>query len=64
MKLIKLIGRSTNSWQEAAEDAVLQASKTIRHVKEVHVERFEGLVEDGRIKEYLAEVIVTFDVER
>jgi len=63
-KLIKIVGHSPNSWQEAAEKAVMEASKTVRHIKRVKVEEFEGVVENGKIKEYRTTVTLAFDVER
>lgn len=64
MKMIRIIGHSPNSWQEAAEKAVMEASKTVRHIKSVKVEEFGGVIEDGKIKEYYATVTLTFEVER
>ena len=63
-KLIKLIGESPNGWQEAVENALEEANKTVRHIKRLYVDRFIGVVENGKIKEYRAVVTLAFEVER
>ncbi len=63
-KLIKLIGESPNGWQEAVENALEEANKTVRHIKRLYVDRFIGVVENGKIREYRAVVTLAFEVER
>ena len=62
-KVIELIGSSKISWEDAALNAVREASRTIRHIKGVYLKECTAKVEDGRIIEYRANVKLTFIYE-
>ena len=62
-KVIELIGSSKVSFDDAVKNALKEATKTIRGIKEVWVQNFSALVEDGKITEYRANVKLTFIVE-
>ena len=64
VKIIELVGVSTTSWQNAVENAVNEASKTIRNLSGVHVKSYTGKIKDSKIVEYRANVKVSFTVER
>lgn len=64
VKVIELIGSSPNSWQEAAENALKEAAKTVRHIRGIHVKRCTAKVENNKIVEYRAVVKLAFIVER
>jgi flavin-binding protein dodecin len=64
VKIIELVGVSTTSWQNAVENAVKEASKTIRNISGVHVKSYTGKIKDSKIVEYRANVKVSFTVER
>jgi flavin-binding protein dodecin len=55
---------STPSWQNAVENAVNEASTTIRNLSGVHVKSYTGKIKDSKIVEYRANVKVSFTVER
>ncbi len=63
-KITELIGHSEKSWQDAAEMAVKEASKTIRGISGVEVSRLTGKVKDGKIVEYRANIEIAYGVER
>jgi flavin-binding protein dodecin len=62
-KVVELIGSSKVSFDDAVKNALDEAAKTIRGVKEVWVQNFSALVKDGKITEYRANVKLTFLVE-
>jgi len=64
VKIIELIGNSPNSWEEAAQNAVKEAAKTVRNIKGVDVKHCTAKVEKNRIVEYRAAVKIAFVVER
>lgn len=64
VKVIELVGESTNSWQEAAAAAVAEASKTIHNISGVEIYNFTADVDNGRISHYKANVKVAFVVDR
>ena len=63
-KIIDLIGSSPDGWQEAVENAVKEAAKTVKHIKGVHVKRCTAKVTANKIVEYRAAVKIAFTVER
>ncbi|MCJ7608959.1 dodecin family protein [Candidatus Bathyarchaeota archaeon] len=62
-KVVELIGSSKESFEGAVENAVDEAAKTIRGIREVWVQDLKAAVENGKITEYRAGVKVTFLVE-
>ncbi|HEU17545.1 MAG TPA: dodecin domain-containing protein [Methanolinea sp.] len=62
-KVIELIGSSSVSWEDAALNAVKEASRTIWHIKGVYLKECTAKVENGRIVEYRANVKITFIYE-
>ena len=64
VKIIQLIGSSKEGWQEATQNAIDEAAKTIRNIKSVHVKRCTAKVRENKIVEYRAVVNVAFVVSR
>ena len=64
VKIIELVGSSPNGWNEAAQNAVTEAAKTIKNIKGVHVKRCTGKVKNDKIIEYSANVKISFIVDR
>ena len=63
VKVLELVGESDNSWQEAVESAVKDASKTIRNITGVEVLNNTANVKDGNVVEYKANVAIAFKVD-
>ena len=63
VKIIELVGSSDKSWQDAVDNAVKRAAKTVRNIRGVDVLGWTGKVEDGKIVEYRANVKISFVVE-
>jgi len=62
VKVIELVGSSTISWEDAAKNAVAEATKTIRNITGVDVVGQTAVVEDGVIKEFRANIKIAFMV--
>jgi len=64
VKVIELVGTSPHSWQDAVQEAVKEAARTVRNITGVEVLNWRGEVgEGGRITEYRADVAIAFRVE-
>jgi hypothetical protein len=63
VKVIELIGASPNSWEEATQNAVAKAAKTVRNIVGVELISQTAVVEDGRITQYRSDVRLAFVVE-
>jgi flavin-binding protein dodecin len=63
LKVIEVLAESHKSWEDAAQQAVGDASKTVRNVKSIWIENFEATVEDGKIKSYRVNAKISFVLE-
>ena len=63
VKVLELVGESSRSWQEAAENAIREAAKTVENITGVEVYNMTASVDGGRISEYKANVKVAFAVD-
>jgi flavin-binding protein dodecin len=63
VRVIELVGVSSESWSDAARQVVTRASQTLRHITGLDVLKSSAIVKDGRIVEYHVNVKVAFIVE-
>jgi dodecin len=61
-KVSELIGSSPVSFEEAARQVVLRASRTLRGITGVHVVDKRVKIEDGRIAEYRVRLQLSFEM--
>jgi dodecin len=64
IKTIDLVGVSSESWRDAANQALAEASRTIRGITGMEVIETSCNVSDGQITEYLTHVQIKFRIER
>lgn len=62
VKVIKIIGTSTESWEAAAESAYQSADQTVEDLKGMEVTSWTANVDDTGITEYKATVELAFVV--
>jgi flavin-binding protein dodecin len=62
-KIIRIVGSSPNSWDEAARNAVAEAGKSLREMRIAEVEQFDMRFENGKIVEYRARLHISFRYE-
>ena len=59
-RITELVGTSKKSWEDAAENAVNAASKTLRDLRVAEVIKLDMVVEDGKVAAYRARVALSF----
>jgi flavin-binding protein dodecin len=64
VKVIELLSQSSKSWEDAAQGAVDEASKTLRNIRSIYIKEMTAEVENGKITNYRINANVTFDLER
>jgi flavin-binding protein dodecin len=64
IKTIDLVGVSAESWRDAADQALKEASRTIRGIESMDILETSCNVSDGQISEYLTHVRIKFRIER
>jgi flavin-binding protein dodecin len=63
VKVIELLSQSPKSWEDAAQGAVNEASKTLRNIRSIYVKEMTAEVENGKISNYRVNAKVSFDLE-
>ena len=62
-KKITLIGTSTESFEDAVDDAIERAEATLENIQWVEVEEFGVELATAENREYQAEAVVAFELE-
>lgn len=62
-KVTEVVGTSSKSFAQAAENAVSTAAKTVRNLRWFRVTELEGRIQDQHVSEYHATVRIYFDLE-
>ncbi|MCH9041369.1 MAG: dodecin family protein [Nitrosopumilus sp.] len=63
VKIIELMGTSSESWPKAVEEAVSKAGESLRNIHAVDVISLKAKVANGKISEYRADVKIAFVIE-
>lgn len=64
VKVVEVIGVSDKGFTEAAENAVEEASKTLKNIKSVYVKHMNANVENNKIVSYAVNAKISFEIER
>jgi flavin-binding protein dodecin len=59
-KVIRLVGSSPTSWEEAAKNAVETAGKSLRDLRIAEIQKLDLKIEDGKVAAYRALVNLSF----
>jgi flavin-binding protein dodecin len=62
-KILELVGSSEKSIEDAVQNAITRASKTIRYMKWFEVVQTRGHVENGSVRHYQVTLRVGFTLE-
>lgn len=60
LKVIEVLAESDTSWEDAAQQAVTRAAKTLHGIKSIYIKDFEAKVENGKIAKYRINASITF----
>jgi flavin-binding protein dodecin len=63
LKVIEVLANSDKGWEDAAQNAVDHASKTVKHIRSVNIQNQSATVKDGKITQYRVNVKISFEVE-
>ncbi len=63
-KIIDLVGTSEKNFADAANNAVIEASKTVRKIRRAEATKFDVKVVDDKVTLYRAEMNISFEIER
>lgn len=63
VKVIEVIAESKDGWKEAAQEAVTHAAKTIRNIKSIYIQDFQGTVQGDKITNYRLNAKISFLID-
>ena len=63
LKVIEVLAESKKSWEDAAQEAVETAAKTVRGIKSINVKNLQATVDKDRIISYRINAKITFALE-
>lgn len=63
LKVIEVMGSSNKSWEDAAQNIVTEAGKTLKNIRSIYIENMSAKVDKNKITEYRVDGKVTFEIE-
>ncbi len=63
-KVIEVLAFSTKSWEDAAQNAITEAAKTLKSIKSIYIQDQSAKVEKNKIVEYRITAKITFKLDR
>ncbi|WP_371059428.1 dodecin family protein [Rhodosalinus sp. 5P4] len=63
LKVIEVLAESDKSFEDAAQNAVTQASESVRNVKSVYIKEMKASVENGKITSYRVNAKISFALD-
>ncbi len=63
VKVIELLAQSDKSWEDATQQALMHASRTVRNIKSIYVKDMQAIVENDRIVQYRINAKVSFSID-
>lgn len=62
LKVIEILGNSTESFEDAIQNIITEASKTVKDIKSVYVKDMQVTVNNNQIEEYRVNAKVCFGI--
>lgn len=63
LKVIEVLANSDKSWEDAAANAVAQASRSVKNIRSVYINEQSATVKDGKMDNFRVNVKITFEVD-
>lgn len=62
VKVIEVLAESDTSWEDAAQQALDEASRTVRHIRSIYIKEFQAIVREGKIDKFRINAKISFVV--
>ncbi|MFZ9003668.1 MAG: dodecin family protein [Robiginitalea sp.] len=62
LKVIEILGNSTVSFEDAIQNIIDEAAKSVKDIKSVYINDMQATVKDNKIAQYRVNAKVTFGV--
>lgn len=63
LKVVEVLAESDKSWEDAAQQAVTKAGKSVRGIKSIYIKHMEAKVEKNRITGFRINANISFLVD-
>ena len=63
LKVIEIMANSDKGWDDAANNAVSHAARSVKNIRSVYVKEQSATVKNGAIDNYRVNVKITFEVD-
>lgn len=63
LKVIEVLAQSEKSWEDAAQNAIDEAAKSVRSIKSIYIKDIEATVENDKIATYRINAKISFLLE-
>jgi flavin-binding protein dodecin len=64
IKVIEILSNSSKSWEDAAQQAILEASKTIKNLRSIYIKEHSATIDkNNKIEEYRITANLSFEIE-
>jgi len=60
LKVIEVLAESDKSWEDAAQQAVAKAAKSVHNVKSIYIKNFEASVDNAKLTKYRINAKISF----
>ena len=64
VKVIEVLAQSEKSWEDAAQEAIREASKTVHNIKSIYIKEMEAKVEDDKITQFRINAKISFQLKK
>ena len=63
VKVIEIMSNSNKSWEDAAQQAVAEALKSLHNIKSIYIKDHSATVNNNKIKEYRITAQLSFELD-
>jgi len=63
IKVIEVLAQSDVSWEDAAQNAITEASKSVRNIKSIYIKDKSAKVKDNKIVKYRITAKISFLID-
>jgi flavin-binding protein dodecin len=60
VKVIEVIAESNQGWEQATQEALRIASKTVRNIQNIYVREMQAIVQNNQIVQYRVNAKISF----
>lgn len=63
IKVIEVLSDSNKSWEDATQQAIAKASKTVHNIRSIYIKDHSATVDNGKISSYRVTAKISFELD-